>query len=432
MKIRTDFVTNSSSSSYVVEICVEDVDGNEYTVKLPKDEGDGNFSVNLNCTAEEIISAGSIDELIAMLSEGIVDVSNNMYRVEHITCTRSPRELAMSKSISELVEQLEVGIDFECVSSRGEYEYNENFEIGDFREGDEFIEEIKSIKSMDEIQSITIKGSENFTPWAESYIYTYHLPIKKYIRAVESDDIPEGVKRRGKLMFSDEEMAEDALTTEDIVVLAVGKATEDTLWKWCEIEGKTQIISRIEDKKFYLTGNKHKKEFWEMITPFGGILLDDLNDNVDFLVVCAGTDMNDQDVIKAMKLNRKRKKINAIKELDLCKFLTKYVFLSGVYSQGLYLNDEMMDKTYLKAVQSPVNGKRVALCGRMKNSSRDRIKEILNELGAVVSSRITSKTAYLIVGNNPGEMALAKAKEMKIRIIPEEMFDEFVFGMSED
>ena len=35
MKIRTDFVTNSSSSSFVVKITLLDTDGNTYDVSIP-------------------------------------------------------------------------------------------------------------------------------------------------------------------------------------------------------------------------------------------------------------------------------------------------------------------------------------------------------------------------------------------------------------
>ena len=71
MKFRTDLVTNSSSSSFVVEISLRDVNNNAYSVSITPDTGDGNGCADLNCTANEIAHTESLDELLRLLSEAV-------------------------------------------------------------------------------------------------------------------------------------------------------------------------------------------------------------------------------------------------------------------------------------------------------------------------------------------------------------------------
>ncbi|MEN2998505.1 MAG: NAD-dependent DNA ligase LigA, partial [Brevinematia bacterium] len=68
-----------------------------------------------------------------------------------------------------------------------------------------------------------------------------------------------------------------------------------------------------------------------------------------------------------------------------------------------------------------ISGKTVVVTGTLKNFSRDEIKRILTALGCKVTEAVSSKTDFLLLGENPGSK-YNKALELGVRIISEEEF----------
>ena len=71
-----------------------------------------------------------------------------------------------------------------------------------------------------------------------------------------------------------------------------------------------------------------------------------------------------------------------------------------------------------------VSGKTFVITGTLSNP-RDVYKETLENLGANVTSSVTKKTDYVLVGENPGSK-YDKAKELGIKIISEEEYKELI------
>ena len=75
------------------------------------------------------------------------------------------------------------------------------------------------------------------------------------------------------------------------------------------------------------------------------------------------------------------------------------------------------------AAPRPLEGKTIVVTGTLSNYSRDTIKEKIRELGGRTSSSVSSKTDYVLAGENAGSK-LTKAEQLGIAIINEEEFEK--------
>ena len=70
-------------------------------------------------------------------------------------------------------------------------------------------------------------------------------------------------------------------------------------------------------------------------------------------------------------------------------------------------------------------GKTFVFTGALKSFSRNKAKEIVEQLGGTTTSSVSKKVDYVVVGNKPGSK-YQKAKEINIPILTEEEFKKII------
>jgi len=76
--------------------------------------------------------------------------------------------------------------------------------------------------------------------------------------------------------------------------------------------------------------------------------------------------------------------------------------------------------------EGPLKGKVFVFTGTLKCCSREKAGEIVESLGGVFSNSVTSKTTYLVVGEEAGRTKLNRAKQLGIPMVSEEEFLEMI------
>jgi DNA ligase (NAD+) len=85
-----------------------------------------------------------------------------------------------------------------------------------------------------------------------------------------------------------------------------------------------------------------------------------------------------------------------------------------------------LDEEVLKQHSDKLVGLSIVISGTFSNHSRDELKELIEKNGGKNVSSISSKTHYLLAGENMGPAKLEKAQKLNVKIISEQEFEEMI------
>jgi len=145
--------------------------------------------------------------------------------------------------------------------------------------------------------------------------------------------------------------------------------------------------------------------------------------------------------VTARKLSEKFKSIEEISNATIEQLLT-IEDVGEIVAQNLHLffkdskNKQTLNKLLKAGIKwetendnkdRPLKNLNFVITGTLKKYKREEAKSMLIEKGANISSTVTKKTNYVIVGESPGSKVV-KAKTYGITILSEEEFEELVTG----
>jgi DNA ligase (NAD+) len=92
--------------------------------------------------------------------------------------------------------------------------------------------------------------------------------------------------------------------------------------------------------------------------------------------------------------------------------------------RALGLRFEIGDE--LKPVEGPLSGETYVITGTLEGSTRDEAAAALEARGAKVSNSVSGKTSGLVVGEEPGNSKLTKARKLNVPLLTEQDLDRLL------